>query len=277
MTSVDINQSGSSYDESNDRWWIGQCKDYRSSILQVSHDNGMGTGWIAAATETEFVVVTANHVVTCGSCDKPEDNIVLSMDAPIPWQLSLNPTKNRIVRWRDMDVACIRVTAPPPGPALPLLLSPFSGDDPGAIDIAVPPLGLPVGWIGFSETAYAMFQKPTVTFCQGKISAVGVEPRDPSAEAPPNGFEQFDKHVFLLDGNINCGMSGGPVWGADGHIMGIVTAFIQTSGTLHGVIVPLAYILAALKTVNVIWEVPNGREPSAPTPMTFEEDPDEQE
>lgn len=271
MTSADTNQSGTSYDESNDRWWVEQCKDYRSSILQVSHDNGMGTGWIAATTETEFVVVTANHVVSCGSCGKPEDNIVLSMDAPNPWRLPLNPTKNRIVRWRDMDVACIRITAPPPGPPLPLLLSCLSDDEPGAIDIAVPSLGLPVGWIGFSETADRIFQKPTVTFCQGRISAVGVEPRDANAETPPDGIEQLEKHVFLLDGNINCGMSGGPVWGADGHIMGIVTAFIQTSGTLHGVIVPLGYVLATLRAANVILAVPTGSKPSTPTPLTLGE------
>ena len=218
-----------------EQYWVAKCLEYRSSILRIKCGESIGTGWIAAhsADGDAFLVATAEHVVQSHSSGPQIDELVLcTADSPES-EIIVKYGDNNVIVKESWDVAVIRVNAPPPGPELPLLVDERAAQRKGRLTIKIPPLGTDVGWIGFAETPYRIFGKPTITFCRGRISAVGQN--------------CLGHHVFLLDGNVNRGMSGGPVWDSYGNIMGLVSGIVEPEvGTLHGVIVPIGYVWSGL-------------------------------
>ncbi|MDP6634974.1 MAG: serine protease [Phycisphaerae bacterium] len=138
-----------------------------------------------------------------------------------------------------IDIALFAVKAPPPGPKLELVWPPEFDETVGVVDVGVPPLGMDVGWVGFAESAIQAFGEPTVTFCRGRISAVGLDARDK------------ETCLFLVDGNVNRGMSGGPVWDSRGEVLGLVRELWQPEkGSVHMGIVPIGYVLELFKMVR---------------------------
>jgi hypothetical protein len=250
---------------SSEKYWVAKCLEYRSSILRIQCGESMGTGWIAACSPDRdaFLVATANHVTECSLPGPPIDKLVLYADDSSGTEIIVKYSDKGVSGNGATDVAVIRVNAPPPGPELPLLVYDCDVDRKDVLSVKIPPLGIEVGWIGFAETPYQVFHKPTTTFCRGRISAIG--------ELSPG------QHRFLLDGNVNKGMSGGPVWDSVGNIIGIVTHIARPEskvGTLHGVIVPMAYVWEGLSKAGACAP---GRSPggvATPASLQFDGNPD---
>jgi S1-C subfamily serine protease len=232
MASIKKIELPSGYDRSNEEWWVKTCMIYRASILSVQCGRSLGTGWILGVGEGKFGIVTARHVITSALCEKDMDDLVFRSASVDGWELAVKRVNCLILESSTIDVAIILIEGVAPGPELPVVYPPNPSNKVDIVDIGVPPLGIEVGWVGFAEGPMNMFDEPTVTFCRGRICAVG-------AEKP-----EKKKHLFLLDGNVNCGMSGGPVWASTGAVLGIVTALhTPTCGSIYGVIVPMGYIL----------------------------------
>ena len=96
--------------------------------------------------------------------------------------------------------------------------------------------------MGFPESTMRLFGQPTPTFCVGHISAVA---------------ELDKRRRYCLDGNVNRGMSGAPIWDIYGNVLGMVLAYIAPplmgSMTIppepqlpfpgFGMVLPIAYLM----------------------------------
>ena len=243
-----------------EQYWVKKCLEYRPSILRIHYGESMGTGWIAAGPNSDnaFLVVTAKHVLQVDKPGDPIDELILNTDDPSAPEIVVKIERNAIIENDSSDVAIIRVDSPPPGPPLPLLVRESNWNK--KMKIMVPPLGIDVGWIGFAATPCAVFRKPTITFCRGRISAVGKKPSG--------------QHRFLLDGNINQGMSGGPVWDSYGNVIGIFTEiFTPEVGTPHGGIVPIGYVWDGLKLAGAYPQEESSGVTKTPPSLEFDDNP----
>src|SRR5262249_12257328 len=149
--------------------WIDACNRYRRSVLGIICGSAIGTGWLAAAGPTGFLLVTASHVVEPALAERTpvqlhhEDLAArLTLPSMVPCSSLLHSDAH--------DLAVLTVPMPAPGPTLPLVHK--VPDERGVRYHARACLGVEVGWLGFAESSYLAFGKPTVTFAKGPICAV---------------------------------------------------------------------------------------------------------
>jgi hypothetical protein len=247
--------------------WVEKCEEYRKSIVSIECGPSIGTGWIAAAGEAGFLIATARHVVE-EAIEKGTKLIFRHEDRPDP--IEFDPVPGSILSSKDYDTAVITVLQPSPGPSLKMLHLPHPQPDPGRRMMPTIPLGVEVGWIGFPETARMVFGKPTVTFCQGHISAHG---------------QRGNARYYCVDGNVNRGMSGGPVWDVDGSVLGIVVEYwapvigwtfppqAQIPHRGFGLVIPIFYLMIGLEQAGAGYYSDDGRvyPPANPHPApTYE-------
>jgi hypothetical protein len=223
-----------------DSIWVRSCETYRKSIVRISCGNSSGTGWIAAIGQEAFLMVTALHVIApaIGPDKTPFQVFHEDLAAPIlydPWttypcgSMVCNPV---------LDLATVPILHPPPGPGLQLLHRIHA--EPPKRWVPLIPLGIAVGWIGFPETSARVFGQHTVAFCQGHVSSKGMI----------NGVD-----CYLLDGMVNRGMSGAPIWDHQGSVLGMIRAFsappvetIPFPG--YGLVLPIGNIMAVVDKVD---------------------------
>ena len=225
-------------------FWVKSFREYSQSVFLAECAGTLGTAWIVSARDDAFLVATAAHVVM--GAITSNDVIKLrheACDTPIIF----NPSKERIIHSPDVDLAVIEVHEPPP--ARPVPLAHRVSPEPGKHLLGIAPLGIEVGWAGFSETVTRVFGLPTITFCRGVISAVG------QTEAAT--------YRYCLDGNVNRGMSGGPAWDINGAVMGMIVAYsgvpappdgANIAWPGFGIIVPVGYLARGLTDFEVEYE-----------------------
>ncbi len=184
--------------------WVRMCLQFRKSLIAVHCGHTRGTGWIAAIGDG-FVVATANHVIKeAGSNNQPIRLHHTDSDTWIDFEL----TPDNLVRNGKLDLAVFSVPSSSPGPSLRLMLKHHESNR-NLRYIYKPHLGVEVGWLGYSEGLFQVFGKSTCTFFRGYVSAVG---------------EWEGETLFCLAGNVNRGLSGGPVFDETGTVIGVVLA-----------------------------------------------------
>lgn len=157
---------------------------------------GVGTGLIV---DTAGHIVTNNHVVTNGTGDQPASSITVT--------LSDQRTAKATIVGRDQptDLAVLKIDE--------TNLQPATFADPGSLQV-----GQDVVAIGF---ALDLTGGPTVT--RGVLSAKGR-----TIQEQPYAIND----ALQTDAGINPGNSGGPLVNANGQVIGINTAIIQSAQSI---------------------------------------------
>ena len=218
--------------------WVERCAEYRKSIVCVKAHGSVGTGWIAATGPEAFVVATANHVIEAAVGHATPISIA-SEDGSFPEQV-YDPGEGRSVIHTGYDLSLLFFYGPPPGPRLLLHHPPETRDEFAWVER--PPLGISVGWLGFPITSIRAFGRPTPTFCRGHLSAIG---------------ERNGTTYYLIDGNVNPGMSGAPVWDEFGRVLGMVLEYhgppVEERSLAfpgYGLILPIGFLMTGLRTMG---------------------------
>jgi hypothetical protein len=218
------------------------CAEVRRSIVSIHCRASIGTGWIASLREDglAYVAATARHVISDAiSGGDPIEIRDESSAKPV----MVVPESKELLHDENLDFAVFVVHAKPPGPGLKMRHRVHEKEK--RMWLLTPSLGVEVGWIGFPESTMIVFGRPVPTFCRGQISAV--------SEKGGNTF-------FCLDGNINRGMSGAPVWDAERTVMGMLQAFVAppsrssqepVSFPGFGIVLPISYIAQSLPKLGV--------------------------
>ena len=157
---------------------------------------GVGTGLII---DTDGHIVTNNHVVTNGTGDQPANTITVT--------LSDQRTAKATIVGRDQptDLAVLKIDE--------TNLQPATFADPNSLQV-----GQDVVAIGF---ALDLIGGPTVT--RGVLSAKGR-----TIQEQPYAIND----ALQTDAGINPGNSGGPLVNANGQVIGINTAIIQSAQSI---------------------------------------------
>jgi hypothetical protein len=236
-----------------DEPWIAVCRAHRRSVLSIRCGPSFGTGWIAGAGRAGFLLATARHVVLPAIHEQTP--LQLAHEG-WPEPVAFDPGEGRLLHGDDrLDLAVLLVDRPAPGPSLTLLHQ--LHDDPAQQWYALAPLGLAVGWMGFPLSSMLAYGEPTVTFCQGHISAAGNR----------DGYL-----LYCLDGNVAPGMSGAPTWDCRGRVMGMVLKYVAPLASEGGVpspglaypglglVIPIAYLIPALEKAGAGFVAAEGEE-----------------
>jgi hypothetical protein len=205
--------------------WVDVYERWHRSVLRlvVTNDNtgqnSMGTGWLIAIAPDDggarrFVLATAAHVIEPALISDGSINIYNSSNHYIH---TIDRRNSKIFTPEDikqLDVGIISASVDAKSARLLGSRVPVStscAEEPMHPTLRV---GSEVCWIGYPGiiTGVVMqgyYDNPTPVFCAGHIAAVGHK-------------DEF-LH-YLIDGNVNRGMSGGLVLTRDGVAIGSVTA-----------------------------------------------------
>lgn len=193
----------------NDR--VHAEKVFAPSIYVVSCGGRFGTGWVIGKGEDCFLLCTARHVISASEDGEPI--IITHYHSGISHAIYLDDeTYGTAYSIRKFDCAFIMIKASTPGSPLMFECS-YPTAKSRRINVPVYPLGTDVGWMGFPSTTHKLFGKPTLTLIEGRICAIDV-------------LEGYA--VYCVDGSVNPGMSGAPVWTEEGAIIGLITQFAGT-------------------------------------------------
>ncbi len=179
---------------------------------RTTPSTGVGTGVII---DKAGHIVTNNHVVTNGSGSTPANTITVT--------LSDQRTAKATIVGRDQptDLAVIKIDEPN--------LQPATFADPGGLQV-----GQDVVAIGF---ALDLTGGPTVT--RGVLSAKGR-----TIQEQPYAIND----ALQTDAGINPGNSGGPLVNANGEVIGINTAIIQSAQSI-GFSISVALVQPTVQTL----------------------------
>lgn len=178
-----------------------------------------GTGTIIASSDGGALVVTARHVVLGHSGETVKWSITRGLAGGlVPRTVEFvsdsnlqSPNAMFLIHNEDVyDVAQILVPAActeegqqftDDGESVPSLIEPAFTLKPGAA----------VAWAGFPVMAYQCMRRHTMCVYSGIVAASSLDPP-----------------VYLIDGNVAPGVSGGPVWDAtqpEPTILGVVSSY----------------------------------------------------
>lgn len=181
------------------------CGRFRKSVLSVRCAGSMGTGWIAGLSKGGFAVATALHVVE--AAEEGADVELWHEDRTSPIICRRQPGMCYVSREADLAIQLVPGTAP--GPSLSAYY--YRSSVPGEMHHPDVPLGTEVAWLGYPESTHHIFGGPTLTLGRGHVSATG---------------RRGEEFIYCVDGMVNRGMSGGPVWDSEGHVLGMVVEYV---------------------------------------------------
>jgi len=199
-------------------------QEWRRAVLRVvvrDRNTGTittGTAWPLIASSLleggrrRYMLSTAGHVVE-GVLKESAKIQIFNCDNKVICDSDLHDCSVFVAR--EFDQGFIRMDADAEaaqclGDPPPVLARPVD-------DAKAPPLqpmllvGYEVCWIGYPSFASGYFDDLTPVFCVGRIAAIGR--RDGTLE-------------YLVDGNVNKGMSGGMAMSRNGNVIGGVTSVI---------------------------------------------------
>ena len=228
---------------------------FEDSIFSIQCGKKHGTGWLflVNASRSTFKIGTAAHVVS-GFMEQGESITITHYKTGNQYCVnthSLVTEKPAVVK--ELDYAFMEIEGKAPGKPIDIQFEIVSYFKNKKIPIPNYPLGMEVAWIGFPSTTYRLFGRPVLTMHGGTICAVG---------------RHEGLILYCVDGNVNRGMSGSPVFKDDGAVIGIVSEFAGTclderdeitdSPTFAypgiGVVRPIAYFMAAFIQDSGGWE-----------------------
>ncbi len=214
--------------------WSELYKRHKRQVYRVECGESVGTGWLMGVDHEKerFLVATAYHVVK-DFVERKSEVRLLQEEGNGQSEL----VTRAYVHHKQWDICVLEVFSKAPDEALLVSIGPET--EPGKkLQLALP--GTEVACLGYAEGASLFFGKDVLTVCHGYVAAVS---------------DRADgMHLYLIDGRVNQGMSGGPAWTRQGEVLGMISAYCgpgiteSESGGIHAwpgfaVLIPIGYLL----------------------------------